>query len=93
MRYILLASAYIVCVAQVANAEPDDALVAKAQAQGACDPYGVADAVLDTQGRIVVTCYEEATAFVPLLGGLGPAFGLGVAAAAIANGHATPHTR
>lgn len=77
-----------------AQGVPD--LVALAEAQGACVPFGVATAVLDSDGALRVTCNEDATAFVPLLGGLGPLLGLGAAAtvaSAIAGGNATPDTR
>ena len=70
--------------------------IAIAEAQGTCGPFGVASAVLDSEGVIRVTCNEDATAFVPLLGGLGPVLGLGVAATvagAIAGGNSTPDTR
>ena len=70
--------------------------VSIAEASGACGPFGVASAVLNAEGVISVTCNEDATAFVPLLGGLGPILGLGVAATvvgAIADGNSTPDTR
>ncbi len=71
-------------------------LIAIAQSQGACGPFGVATAVLDAEGALRVTCNEDATAFVPLLGGLAPVLGLGAAAtvaAALAGGNATPDTQ
>jgi hypothetical protein len=77
-----------------AQGAPD--LVAIAEAQGACVPFGVATAVLDSEGALRVTCNEDATAFVPLIGGLGPVLGLGAAAtvaSAIAGGNATPDTQ
>lgn len=70
--------------------------VAVAEAQGVCAPFGVNTAVMDAQGVIRVTCNEDATAFVPLLGGLAPVLGLSAvatAAAAIAGGNATPDTQ
>lgn len=67
-----------------------------AEAQGVCGVFGVASATLDSDGAIRVVCNEDATAFAPLLGGLGPALGAGAAvvvAAAVANGNATPDTQ
>ncbi len=70
--------------------------VAIAEAQGVCGPFGVQSATVDADGTIRAVCSEDATAFAPLLGGLGPALGAGTAAvvaAAIANGNTTPDTQ
>lgn len=74
----------------------DADVIAAAEASGACGPFGVASAAVDVEGRIRVICNEDATAFVPLLGGLAPALGLGAAAtvlSALAGGNSTPDTR
>ena len=71
-------------------------LVAVAQASGVCAPYGVASAVALADGSISATCNDDATAFVPLIGALGPALGAGAAAAvgsAVSGGNATPDTQ
>ena len=70
--------------------------VAIAEAQGVCAPAPVATATLDVEGVIRATCAEDATAFVPLLGGLAPVLGLGAAATAISalsGGNSTPDTQ
>lgn len=77
-----------------AQESPDLRVVA--EMQGACVPFGVASARLGGDGTIRVVCNADATAFAPLLGGLGPALGAGAAAmavAAISNGNATPDTQ
>ena len=71
-------------------AETQNDLVSIPQVQAVCEPYGVAEAVYDAQGRILVTCNEDATAFVPVLGGLGPV--LGLVASMVVAGNTTPHT-
>ncbi|MDO6588951.1 MULTISPECIES: hypothetical protein [Rhodobacterales] len=71
-------------------ADTRDDLIAIPQVQAACTPYGVANAAYDGQGRIVVTCNEDATAFVPALGGLGPV--LSLVASMVVAGNTTPHT-
>lgn len=70
--------------------------VAIAEAQGVCVPFGVADARFDAAGVLQVTCEDDATAFVPLLGGLAPLLGAGgiaALAAAISGGNSTPDTQ
>lgn len=65
-------------------------------ADSTCAPFGVVAAEIAPDGILRVTCNEDATAFVPLLGGLAPALGLGAAAAAaaaLAGGNATPDTQ
>ncbi len=67
-----------------------------AEAERVCAPFGVASVRLENDVGAVVVCNEDATAFVPLLGALGPVIGLGVAATiarAISDGNATPDTR
>lgn len=88
--------AFLVIAGTPVAAQNANDLIAIAEAQGACGPFGVATAVLDADGALRVTCNEDATAFVPLLGGLAPVLGLGAAAtvaAALAGGNATPDTR
>ncbi|MEJ6403691.1 hypothetical protein [Yoonia sp. 2307UL14-13] len=77
----------------LAQDRPDPALVAATQ--GVCEPFGVAAARYAPDGHIAVTCNEDATAFVPILGGVAPALGLAAAvlAQSIAGGNATPDTR
>lgn len=66
--------------------------------KGVCDPLVVTDASLVEGGKIKATC-GEATGFVPLLGGLAPALGIGaagvaaVAAAGGSSGTTTTSTR
>lgn len=70
--------------------------IAIAEAQGACVPFGVATARFDDAGVLLVTCEDDATAFVPLLGGLAPllgAAGAAAVAAAVAGGNSTPDTQ
>ncbi|WP_341366851.1 hypothetical protein [Yoonia sp. BS5-3] len=70
--------------------------VALAEAQGVCVPFGVASARFDDAGVLRVTCADDATAFVPILGGLAPLLGAGgvaAIAAAIAGGNSTPDTQ
>ncbi len=70
--------------------------IAIAEAQGACVPFGVATARFDDAGVLFVTCEEDATAFVPLLGGLAPllgAAGAAAIAASVAGGNSTPDTQ
>lgn len=83
-------------IASVAHTQAVTDPVAIAEAQGVCGPFGVQSATIDVDGTIRAICNEDATAFAPLLGGLGPALGAGAAAAvaaAIANGNATPDTQ
>ena len=80
----------IVFFAGAVAADPQNDLISMPQVQAICEPYGVADAVYDAQGRIVVTCHEDATAFVPILGGLGPV--LSLLASMVVAGNTTPHT-
>lgn len=73
---------------------PDPIVIA--EAQGACTPFGVATARFDDAGVLLVTCEDDATAFVPLLGGLAPllgAAGAAAVAAAVAGGNSTPDTQ
>ncbi|PUB12117.1 hypothetical protein DFP92_11193 [Yoonia sediminilitoris] len=89
-----LAAILLMCGSASAQTLQDP--IAIAEAQGACAPFGVKTAIFDDQGSIRVTCNEDATAFVPLLGGLAPLVGLGAVAtvaAAISGGNATPNTR
>jgi len=82
-------------VAEAQNAQ-DPIALALAQAQGLCVPFGVAYAGFDAAGVLQVTCEDDATAFVPLLGGLAPLLGAGgvaAMAAAIAGGNSTPDTQ
>lgn len=70
--------------------------IAIAQAQGVCVPFGVASAQFDDAGVLRVICEEDATAFVPVLGGLAPLLGAGgiaALAAAVAAGNSTPDTQ
>ncbi len=93
-NYLTMAFLAFAGLPALAQDAPD--LIAIAQSQGACGPFGVATAVLDAEGVLRVTCNEDATAFVPLLGGLAPVLGLGAAAtvaAALAGGNATPDTQ
>ncbi len=87
---------FLVCAGTSVAAQDTADLIAVAEGQGACGPFGVATAVLGADGALRVTCNDDATAFVPLLGGLAPVLGLGAAAtvaAALAGGNATPDTR
>ena len=97
MRSFLLASIFLVSVgAQILSAQTVADPVALAQASGVCVPYGVASATMDADGTIRAICNEDVTAFVPLLGALGPALGAGAAvalAAVVADGNATPDTQ
>jgi hypothetical protein len=91
MRILLILGAFgLVFFAGVVAADPREALFAIPEVQAACVPYGVADAAYDGQGRIVVTCNEDATAFVPVLGGFGPM--LSLVASMVVAGNTTPHT-
>ena len=74
--------------------------MAIATATGVCGPAGVASATALPGGQVEVVCNSDATAFVPLIGGLGPAaLGLGAAALAAAvlsgtdGGGTTPDTQ
>ncbi|WP_373635233.1 hypothetical protein [Yoonia sp. SS1-5] len=72
----------------------DPTIVARLNA--ACEPLGVAGAVVSEPGVIRVTCGEDATAFVPLLGGLAPLVGAGVVtaiASGLTGGNTTPDTQ
>ena len=63
---------------------------------GACGNRGVASASIRSDGALVVTCNEDASAFVPLAGGLAPALGAAALAAllgAISDGSTTSDTR
>ncbi|SFR44649.1 hypothetical protein SAMN04488005_2055 [Yoonia tamlensis] len=87
---IILGACGVIFLAGAALADAKSDLIAIPQVQAACVPYGVADAVYDAQGRIVVTCHEDATAFVPVLGGIGPL--LGFVGSLVVAGQSTPHT-
>lgn len=79
-----------------AHAQENADLIAIAEAQGACGVFGVASANRAPDGSITVVCNEDATAFAPLLGGLAPTLGIGLAtalAAALAGGNSTPNTQ
>ncbi|WP_296423055.1 hypothetical protein [Yoonia sp.] len=70
--------------------------IAIVQASGVCAPFGVASATAAPDGTIRAVCNDDATAFVPLLGGLGPVLGAGAAvavASAVSGGNATPDTQ
>lgn len=80
----------------VAAAQDVQDPIAMAQAQGLCVPFGVAEARFDAAGVLQVTCEDDATAFVPLLGGFAPLIGAGgfaALAAAISGGNSTPDTQ
>lgn len=62
---------------------------------GICGDAGVAEAIFNAESIVEATC-NDATAFLPLAGGLGPLLGLGAGAlalAATAGGSATPNTQ
>lgn len=70
--------------------------VALAEQSGVCAPFGVATATVTADGTVQAVCADDATAFVPLLGAMGPALGAGAAvafAAALSGGNATPDTQ
>lgn len=97
MRSVMLGSIFLLSVWMNASlAQPLIDPLAVAQASGVCAPFGVASASLKADGTIRATCNEDATAFVPLLGALGPVLGAGTAlalAAAVSGGNATPDTQ
>ena len=97
MRMMILVSLLIYAGSVTAlSAQSIPEAIAIAEAQGVCGPFGVASAIIDAEGIIQATCNEDVTGFVPLLGGLGPALGLGAIAtfaAAIADGNSTPDTQ
>jgi hypothetical protein len=86
----VLGACGLVFFAGTVVADPREDLIAMPQVQAACVPYGVADAAYDGQGRILVTCNEDATAFVPVLGGFGRV--LSLLASMVVAGNTTPHT-
>lgn len=95
-KYLICGTVVCAAIATGVQAQPAFDPVAIAEAQGVCAPFGVASASMDADGTIRAVCNEDATAFAPLLGGLGPALGAGAAvavAAAVANGNATPDTQ
>lgn len=62
---------------------------------GICGDAGVAAAIFNAESIVEATC-NDATAFLPLAGGLAPLLGLGagvLALAATAGGSATPDTQ
>lgn len=96
MRVAVIGTIILGVLASQVSAQSAIDPVAVAEAQGVCAPFGVASATLTPDGAIRAVCNEDATAFVPLLGGLGPALGVGAAAAvaaAVAGGNATPDTQ
>ncbi|MBL4812772.1 MAG: hypothetical protein JKX69_10565 [Rhodobacteraceae bacterium] len=54
--------------------------MASAVSSGVCGARGVETATVTAQGVLTVVCAQDATAFLPLVGGLGQTFGLGAAA-------------
>ena len=92
----LMLPVFICLSAGATNAQQALGPTALAQAQGVCVPFGVASARFDDAGVLRVICAEDATAFVPVLGGLAPLLGAGgiaVLAAAVAGGNSTPDTQ
>ncbi|MBE0412425.1 hypothetical protein [Yoonia sp.] len=97
MRSFLLGCLFLLGAltnAVLAQTVPDP--VAVAEENGICAPFGVASASLAADGTVQAVCNTDATAFVPLLGALGPALTAGAAvavAAAVSGGNATPDTQ
>lgn len=101
-RFLIAAAAAVIAsplVAQTDLATSDQSAFDQATAAGVCGAAGVATAVFVNPAEISVTCNEdEATAFVPLLGGLAPLLLGGAAAVALAataagDGGTTPDTQ
>ena len=85
-------------VAQTAPVGSDQSAFEQATAAGVCGDAGVATAIFVNPGEISVTCLEDATAVVPLLGGLAPfllggAAAVALAATAAGDGGTTPDTQ
>ena len=87
----------LVVAGGAAFAQTPEEAMAFAVAANACGDFPIASAVFTAENTIEVQCEDDATGFVPLVGGAGPALGLGGAAllAAVAGGgtSSTPDTQ
>lgn len=96
MRFMIPAVMAILTAVPVLAEGVADSVMQAAIDSGVCGEAAVRSATFNEARNIIeVTCEEEPAGFLPLLGGLGPALGLGAAALgalAVAGGSGTSGT-